>query len=438
MKRLALILLLVPLLAIAAEPEVKVRSRLLPADSVLVGGTLTLQIDLLVDTWFSQPPELPRLTLDGAVVFAPSGEASHLNEKIDGKAFFGLRFAYQITPQRAQDFAIPALDIRLQPGQASGPLIVQSPPLRFVARPPAGATADDQRLVATSVTFTQALQASHEPLRVGDSVTRRLHVQADGAQAMLIPPPAFADVDGLKRYVQSPTVKPVSDGRGGVTGGMRDDAVTYVVTREGDFQLPAIELSWWEAGTGAAHKATLPALEVSASGVATYQAPFSISEDLRELGRRAQVRVAGHWLLLGAALLVLAGVAVAVRLWGAPVRMALARWRERRRSAWLASPEYAWRQVGPQLRGRPAQLGALYLWLRRSTGHREMRTGLEQTSVDLQEPLLVFLRTRYGRGQAGKDSAPAELVAALPALRRNLRGARRSSTDGHSLRPLNP
>ncbi|MFR0687909.1 hypothetical protein ACLUTX_00795 [Enterobacterales bacterium AE_CKDN230030158-1A_HGKHYDSX7] len=437
--RLLLLTLFLSFSARAAEPEVKVRARLLPADSVLVGGTLTLQVDLLVDTWFSQPPELPKLTLDGAVVSEANGEATHLNEQIDGKAFFGLRFNYQITPQKAQEFVVPALSIGLQPGQASAPVTVQTPAQHFSARPPAGGSAgDDQRLVATAVSFTQAVQASHDPLRVGDSVTRRLHVEAEGAQAMLIPPPSFAEVPGLKRYVQSPTVQPLSDGRGGVTGGMREDAVTYVVTREGEFELPAIELHWWQAGGGARQKAEVPALKLSASGSASYQAPFSISEDLRTLGRRAQVRVAGHWLLLAAAVLVLAGGVLAFRLWGAPARRALQRWHEQRRQAWLASPQYAWRQVAGQLRGEPPQLGALYLWLRRTTGRLDLGGGLKRSSTQSGKPLLAFLRARYGKAPAAAEAPAANLVAALPGLRQELGGNDRHADEPHRLKPLNP
>ena len=107
MRWLALLLALVATLAAAAEPEVRVRTRLAQADSPMVGGTLELQVDLLVDTWFSSPPQLQKLELEGALDSAPSSEATHLTEQIDGRKFFGLRFVYRISPQRAQRFDIP-------------------------------------------------------------------------------------------------------------------------------------------------------------------------------------------------------------------------------------------------------------------------------------------------------------------------------------------
>ncbi|WEJ69766.1 hypothetical protein [Pseudomonas sp. PSE14] len=437
-----LLMLLVPLWGLAAEsentagPDVRVRSQLLPADSALVGGTVSLQVDLLVDTWFSAAPRLPKLNLDGAVVSDPGGEAVHLNEEIDGKPFFGLRFTYQITPQQAGSFVIPALDIQVTPGQGNGPVTVHSAEQRFVARQPAGAGEGVQRLVARQVTLTQTLKRSHEPLRVGDSIERRLHVEAVGAQAMLIPPPGFAEISGLQRYVQPPSVRPLSDGRGGVNGGMRDDAVSYVVKEGGKYQLPAIELHWWDAASGEARTVSVPALEIEAAAAAGYQAPFSITEDLRELGRKTQVRIAGHWLFLLGALLFVGGAGYAWRTWGGALIGTWRRWRQVRRQAWLESPEYAWQQVRSQLEGTPTELGALYLWIRRTSGCREMSKHMCDLSDAVRKPLLGFLRTRYGRGRS--EGAPAELIDALPKLRQATAQHSNISSGKHGLKPLNP
>ncbi|AGI24302.1 hypothetical protein H681_12160 [Pseudomonas sp. ATCC 13867] len=431
-----LLMLFMPLWALAAEPQVKVRSQLLPADSVLVGGTLSLQVDLLVDTWFSDAPRLPKLNLDGAVVSEPGGEAVHLNEQIEGTPFFGLRFTYQITPQQARSFEIPALAIQVSPGQGSGPVTVHSQPQRFVARRPVGAEGGEQRLVARQVSVTQTLKRSHEPLRVGDSVERRLHIEAEGAQAMLIPPPGFAEISGLKRYLQSPSVGPLSDGRGGSDGGVRDDGVTYVIAEAGEYRLPAIELHWWDATTGEARTASVPALEIEASAAAGYQAPFSITEDLRELGRKTQVRIAGHWLLLLGALLLVGVLGYAWRSQGAALLGTWKRWRQARRQAWLESPEYAWRQVRSQLESTPAELGALYLWIRRMSGCREMSRHASEFPNAPRNALLGFLGARYGRER--NVGATTELIDALPALHRTTLERAEDSSRKDGLKPLNP
>lgn len=440
MRRVLLLLLLCgPLLGLAAEPEVKVRTQLLPSDAVFVNGTLTLQVDLLVSTWFSRPPQLPPLNVAGALVSGPAGEAMHLTEKIDGKAFFGLRFHYQITPQSARGFDIPSLDIHVLPGQGSVPLHVHSQTLHFTARQLADSDSGlRQQLVANRVTVRQELMVPHEPLRVGDSVTRRVLVRAEGAPAMMIPELVFVDVDGLRRYPQAPTVRPLSPERGGVWGGERTDAVTYVVSRPGDFELPTLLLHWWEAGSGKQQSVSLEALTLSATSTAAYQAPFLISDDLRELRRWAWISIVCHWLGVTAALVPMVALAWVLYVRRGRLRITTLDVIERRRQAWRNSPAYAWRQVRRELKSRPPQVGALYLWLYRLTGLREIRKALPDTPCLAHMELLDFLRSCYGAAGLQASSEPDQLLTALPEIYRELRSRRNKVSPSHSLKPMSP
>ncbi|MCY1344842.1 Oxygen tolerance [compost metagenome] len=434
MKRLLLLLgCLLPLTVLAA-PRVLVESRIDPPGTALVGSTVRLQVDVLVDTWFTAAPQLPGLDLPGALVRPPGGEATHLTLQRDGGTLFGLRYDYLITPSQTGELQIPALSIRVSAGQGDGPVTVRTQPLSLLARLPEGVASGQHVLVAQDVTLDQQVRYSQEPLRVGDSVQRRLTIDASGAQAMLIPPPEFAEVDGLKRYLKTPQVLPLDDGRGSITGGRRVDEASYVIARAGHYRLPAIELHWWDASANRQRTATAPALEFEAAA-AVYQAPFSIADDLRQLGHQAHLRIARHWLLLGA-LLVAGGLAW---YWGRPwARRGLAAWRSwraERRQAYLRSPACAWRQVAGQLGGRPPQLGALYLWTRRLLGANTLAGLTAKLPGPLGQRLLVFLKTRYG--PAATDSALAELQRALPELRQATRQWRPARTR-HALAPLNP
>lgn len=419
---------------LAADPEVRVQARLVPDTPVMVGATLSLQVDLLVDTWFTDAPVLAPLQLPGAVVSPPSGEAQHLNQQLDGKAFFGLRYSYQITPTTAQRFNIPALTFQLQPGQASGPVTVQSPPLSFEAKAVA-ASGDEPRLVANDVQLSQRIQYSHSPPRVGDSLTRHLHISAQGAQAMLIPPPTFAQVEGLKAYVQTPQVSPLSDGRGGTLGGQRDDSVNYVISAPGNYRLPAIELHWWDAATGAEHTVSVPAVDLQAAA-AQYQVPFSLTEDLRALGQGAQVRVASHWLGL-LVLLLVAGLAWATRAWAVAAWQWLQRWRARRRQAWHDSAGYAWRQACRQCDSQPARLDAMYLWLRRATGRRTLSSIEHPQAKNFDTVLLAFFEAFYGTG-ADAGASPKDRRRQLQQLRNNVETSAITTRDRQGLNALNP
>ncbi|TDF84331.1 BatD family protein [Pseudomonas sp. H9] len=434
MRRLLLILLVcVPLLA-SAEPEVRVQSRLVPQAEVMVGGTLSLQVDLLVDTWFTAAPILPKLELPGALVTPPGGEAEHLNQQHDGKAFFGLRYTYQITPQAAQSFSIPALAFQVRPGQGDGLVTVNSQPLSFVAKAQTGA-GKQQHLVANALSIRQSVQRSHDPLRVGDSVTRQVVIEAQGAQAMLIPPPTFAQVPGLKRYVQTPSVNALSDGRGGVSGGKREDSVTYVIGQQGKLSLPPIAFTWWDASSGQLQTATLDAVSFEAAK-GSYQAPFSLNDDLRALGRQAHVRLSGHGVLLGVLLLVGGGLIYFARPWGRAALTGYHAWRQRRRNAWLASADYAWQLLRQQVNERPLQLSALYLWVRRSSGKRTLSAFTEELSDPNAKRSLDLLKIRFGPG-GSRDETPADLLETLTKSRQQLTNCTDAQLP-HGLKPLNP
>ncbi|WP_068830914.1 BatD family protein [Pseudomonas sp. BMS12] len=437
MKRLLLLLLLglQPLLALA-EPQVLVEAQLVPEGKALVGGTLNLQVDVLTDTWFTEAPQLPKLDLPGAQVTPPSSEALHLNLQREGTTFFGLRFTYQITPNQAQQFQIPPLPIQTVPGQGSGPVTVQTVPLDFVASQPEGVAEGQQVLMARNLKFTQQIEPSHSPLRVGDSVVRRLTLEAEGAQAMRLPAPPFEEVEGLQRYVKTPQVGPLDDGRGNVSGGRRVDEVSYVIDQPGAYQLPAIELQWWDMAANQMRTATVPAQDIEASAEPAYQAPFSIAEDLRALGQSARIHIAQYWLLL-AALLVLGGLVI---YWGLPWwrrgSAAWRAWRSRRQQTYLQSAAFAWQQVAQQLRGRPAQVGALYLWGRRSLDARTLGAVARKISDPSAQRLLTFLKSNYGSA-ARPEEALAALQQALPELKRSaLR--QQPSAPGQGLLPINP
>lgn len=435
MKRWALLLCCLAGWAVADTPEVRVETRLVPATAVMTGATVSLEVDLLVDTWFTDAPVLPTLQLPGAVVSPPNGEAQHLNEKREGRAFFGLRYRYSITPTQAQRFDIPALTFRVQPGPSGGPLAVSSQPLSFEAKGLAGGSGEPH-LVARSVQLRQDVQYSHQPLRVGDSVTRRLQLVAEGTQAMLLPAPAFVEVEGLKRYVQAPSVKPLSDGRGGTLGGQRDDSAAYVAAAAGRYRLPAIELHWWDAASGEQHTVAVPAVELVAQEGA-YQAPFSLAEDLRALGQGARVSVATHGLLLALALLLFGGLAWAGRSWGRAGWQWLRAWRLRRQRAWLGSAGYAWRLARHQCAGEPARLDGLYLWFRRASGQRTLSSSEHPGGGQCQADLLAFFEAAYGAHRA-KGPAPDARRRLLSALRQRLDSRKAARPERHGLRDLNP
>ncbi len=412
--------------ALAAAPQLKVQAHLQPAEGAMVGGLIELQVDVLTDTWFTSAATLPDLKLDGALVMPPDGQAQHLNQTIDGQSFNGLRYTYLITPNVARSFDIPALTVSATPGQAESEISAHSEPLQFSAARPPGFNPGETPLVATGLTFSQNVINSATPLKIGDSITRQLTLKADGALAMSLPIPALGDVDGLSRYAKTPQVTSLDDGRGDILGGQRIDSVTYRIDRAGSHTLPAIEVKWWDASSNQTRTAQVPAVTFAAAANSAYKPVFSIAEDLKQLGQN-RLRFSTQWLIWLVALIAIIGVGYLSRPALTRGYRTLQARKQARHAAWLQSADYAWQQINPQLEAKPAQLSALYLWLRRS------RMGLKL--VDAGPRLQGLLRGLYGREPATEQTL-VQLRQSLTTL--HSQAEQQHAKPASALRPLNP
>ncbi|WP_294737821.1 hypothetical protein [uncultured Pseudomonas sp.] len=302
MNRLCWLLLLVTGPLWAVEPQLRVQAQLVPGNDVVVGEQVLLQVDVLTDTWFTAAANLPPLQLPGARVQAPDGEAEHLNQVIEGKTFYGMRYRYRITPAVARTFEIPALTVQAQPGQATAPLSAQTAPLSFQATQPPGFDPGETVLVADGLRLTQTLTPT--PLKVGDTLTRTLTLQADNTPGLSLPPPGQAEVKGLRRYPQSPIISNLDDGRGHISGGQRIDRQVYRVEQAGHYQLPAISVKWWDSRNHRLQVTQVPEVSVEAQAASAYTPAFSIAEDLKQLGQHSRWQLSRHGLAWGTALVV--------------------------------------------------------------------------------------------------------------------------------------
>ena len=372
-----LVLLLAGLLACCsyaqAEPQVRVEARLQPAAPYQVGATLRLEVDLLTSTWFTQAPQPAPLELPNALISPPTGQADKLTLTIDGETWFGLRLTYLISPTAPGQFSIPALPFSLHLGQAAGPINVSSAALNFNVSGAALTEQPTNHLVASQIRMTQQWQQSADPLKVGERITRQVRIEADGAQAMLIPPVEFSDIPGLKRYPQAPSVSTLSDGRGSIDGGVRIDSVSYVVEQAGDYSLPAIELHWWSTNSQSEQTSRVPAIAFAALRSSAYQLPLSLEADLEKLGRGRLIRLSPPLLLFTGSVLLLGLLAYLARHRLHEEWMRLQRWNNHRQTRWLESERFAWQALQRALRGDDLPLQALYRWQVRSQGYADLQ-----------------------------------------------------------------
>lgn len=415
-------------------PQLRIEASMAPDPALTAGATSTLQIDVLTTTWFTQPPELPALDIPGARVSGPSGQAALIRRSIDGVNYSGLRFAYLVSPVAAGGLQVPAIRVTAQLGQAAAPLTASSRPLALNAAGPLAGRGD--LLAASAVRLTQQVSYSADPPKVGDRISRVVTVEAQGAMAMLIPPPVVATVAGLKAYGADPALSPLSDSRGGFLGGRQVTRIEYVVKQPGAYVLPAVTLRWWNVATAKEEQAALPAVTFTAQAGPAYQGPFSVEQDLRDMGRQVQVRIPGGWLALAAGVALLAVAVALLRPW---VRRA---WRDLRvraqavRQRWRESEPHAAWALRRELAHPQGRLDPLYRWLARIRGADTLAQATAGLAQGLQQPARQALTEGYGRA-ADSRRAFDTLRQAVPSWRRAWRH-KGTKPGAHRLAPLNP
>ena len=435
------VLLLVTLLACMshalAEPLVRVDARLQPAAPYQVGSTLRLEVDLLTSTWFTQAPLPAPLDLPGTLITPPNGQADSLTLNIDGSTWFGLRLNYLISPTAPGQYEIPALPFSLNLGQAAAPINVSTRALSFTVSGEAAAGNQGNQLVASQVRMSQQIKQSAEPLKVGDRVTRQVRIEADGAQAMLIPPVEFSDIPGLKRYPQPPAVSTLSNGRGSIDGGVRIDSVSYVVEQAGDYSLPAVELHWLDNHSQNEQTSHVPAIEFEALRSVGYQLPFSLEADLEKLGRGRLIKISPPLLLFMASAVLLGLLSYLSRHRLHEEWLRLLRWKSRRHARRLASESFAWRELQRVLHGDGLPLAELYRWQLRSQGHADLQALAMQLPASAATCLQQALTDHYSPARSAQINLK-ELRQGLQQLRKHSIRRARAVACGFQLHPLRP
>ncbi len=345
--------------ATAPEPVLNVT---IDPPRVVVGQKTTLRIDVLAPNYTTSPPELPGFQVRNAVT--RQLQSVNLSEQHDGMNYAGVRFEFAIYPQEPGAFAISDQKVKVK--YAAEPPAVREellslPRVSFDAFIPDAAADLDPYVAAGRLRIEQSVRRSSEQLKVGDSVTRIVTVEADETPAMLLPPVTFPAVDGLAVYPAQPSLQDKTEGRTDALTATRTDSATYILQRPGDYALPAIDMRWWNASEGRVETAHLDAVTMQVAANPSVQAGEASASKTRFGWAGIVDLIADHWLFLLLAAIVIAGL---LRVAPGMVR-GIAAYRRRRWQTYLQSEAYAFSRFRHAVRHRDARAAyfAMLDWL---------------------------------------------------------------------------
>lgn len=407
----SLLVLLTPALAFADDsPPVRVTCEVQAETTPWVGQRVTLVVTLYTKTSFDTAPsfDLPRLS--GAVLLPPEDRPVLGTERVERVQYTTGRHELSLFVLRPGEATIPPFRVRFASAPRWGAppedRVLTTPELRVEAALPPGAEGLRTLICATSLEAEQAFEPQVDRATVGDAVTRRVTLKAEGVPGMVLPDALAAEVEGCAAYPDEPAVQ--DDRERGAFTGTRRDAVTYVFERPGGVELPTLVLRWWNLDSE-----QLETLRLPGASYAVAPAPVEAT---------APTAVAGHrhgWgerlgLLIVAALALIAAV-TAVRHRGVEQASEATRFREL--SAACAAND------------APRALRAAYAWLSRDLGADSLAALAPDLPASVREELLAA-------ATSGSPWRGAALEQTLDAIRRRRREARRAAAG--PLAPLNP
>jgi len=219
------------------------------------------------------------------------GEPRTYEKDINGVRHGVIEIRYALFPQKSGELTIPAqlfsaTTVAPATGDQYGSRFgrstqVKSPtiPLTVKAKP-AEYPADVPWLPARSLTLVEAWSPEPADAQLGEALTRSLLLKADGLTSSQLPPIGSTEVPGLRSYPDQPTLNNEITANG--VSGSREQREALVATRTGDFQLPPIEVVWWNTLDDRLERTTLPGRNLLVADNPNLQQPAIDAPDVPE------------------------------------------------------------------------------------------------------------------------------------------------------------
>ena len=164
--------------------------------------------------------------------------------------------ANEITSQRSF-FSLPGQGRPIRRMTQQHEITVLPPPASFPQ------TAQNPWLPADNIQLTEEWSADPDQVRVGDSITRTITVNARGLLGSQLPPQSFTQIDGTHLYPDQGKAENTLTEQG--VSSVRTDSVAIIPTKAGSLQLPKITLKWWDTHEKTLREATIPARTITVS-----------------------------------------------------------------------------------------------------------------------------------------------------------------------------
>lgn len=190
------------------------------------------------------------------------GPASTYEKTLQGIRHGVIERRYALFPQRSGVLSIPSLTFSATPVASTGhepkAIRVESPALALQVQPrPAQYPADAPWIPAQQLSLSEDWNLpANARLHVGDALTRRLRIQAEGLSAAQLPPLPATRLAGLRSYADQPSLNNSLSAKG--LSSQREQREALIPTQAGSLQLADIDVFWWNTRADRLEQIHLP------------------------------------------------------------------------------------------------------------------------------------------------------------------------------------
>jgi hypothetical protein len=261
----------------AAGQEAKVRTSLSTQGDLYVGERLTLVVELLAPGVFASAASFDLPDPQGVLLMPPTEHPIVSSEEIDGVSYSVQRHELFAFPKRGGSETIPSLPVRFafkrSPlNQAKVSARVRTDPVQFTVLLPPGAEGLGNVISARNlkVEETWKPELGKTTIKPGDAFTRTITFIAPNLPGMLFPPFPTNPIDGIGIYGKHQVLDQTERG---ALRGQRQDIITYVCQRPGEFTIPAARLTWWDLEGKQLRSIDFPAHALDVEGISAQTSP---------------------------------------------------------------------------------------------------------------------------------------------------------------------
>ncbi|MCK6262784.1 hypothetical protein KP803_05785 [Vibrio sp. ZSDE26] len=234
----------------------------------------------------------------------PSDRPSYSHQNRDGQRFYLANYRYDIYPSRAGTFSLPELKVQVTQKEDEYQFTSDSYRVEASAQPreAMGAISTSNYSLSQKVTKTDIMS--------GGVVTRTITQSAKALPGYLIgqlPPLVF--LDQSVELTHGRESHSISDYRGHMTG-TKSSNLHYRFVEAGEYQLPAVEVTWWNNAKGSLEVATLPSIDVTVAAPPPPPLKERVEIALFELREQAPI-----WWYQNQLWVFLMGVSVVLAYW---------------------------------------------------------------------------------------------------------------------------